>query len=45
MSFEPNCLATAIGSLPHEDPQQAVDVVLRSIPERTDLAAIAGQRT
>ena len=32
MSFDPCCLATAIGSLPHKDPQQAVDVVLRSIP-------------
>jgi hypothetical protein len=32
MSFEPNCLATAIGSLPHKDPQQAVDVVLQNIP-------------
>jgi hypothetical protein len=32
MSFEPCCLATAIGSLPHKDPKQAVDVVLRSIP-------------
>ena len=32
MSFEPNCLATAIGSLPHKDAQQAVDVVLRNIP-------------
>ncbi len=32
MSFEPCCLATAIGSLPHKDPQQAVEVVLRSIP-------------
>jgi hypothetical protein len=28
-----NCLATAIGSLPHQDPRQAVDVVLASIPE------------
>ena len=33
MSFEPCCLATAIGSLPHKDPQQAVQVVLRSIPD------------
>jgi hypothetical protein len=32
MSLEPCCLATAIGSLPHKDPQQAVQVVLRSIP-------------
>jgi hypothetical protein len=32
MSFEPCCLATAIGSLPHKDPQKAVQVILRSIP-------------
>jgi hypothetical protein len=32
MSFEPCCLATAIGSLPHKDPQQAVEVVLQNIP-------------
>ncbi len=32
MSLEPCCLATAIGSLPHKDPQQAVQVVLRNIP-------------
>jgi hypothetical protein len=32
MNLEPCCLATAIGSLPHKDPQQAVQVVLRSIP-------------
>ncbi|HZD30542.1 MAG TPA: hypothetical protein VE779_02675 [Candidatus Angelobacter sp.] len=33
MSFEPCCLATAIGSLPHKDPQQAVQVVLQNIPD------------
>jgi hypothetical protein len=33
MSFEPRCLATAIGSLPHADAQEAVGVVLASIPE------------
>src|SRR5271166_3080104 len=32
MSLDPCCLATAIGSLPHKDPQAAVDVVLRTIP-------------
>ncbi len=32
MSFEPSCLATAIGSLPHKDPAQAVKVVLENIP-------------
>ena len=33
MSFKPQCLATAIGSLPHEDPSVACDLVLKSIPE------------
>ncbi len=33
MSFEPRCLATAIGSLPHADAQRAVEVVLSSIPD------------
>lgn len=32
MKLEPCCLATAIGSLPHKDAKQAVEVVLRSIP-------------
>ena len=33
MTFEPRCLATAIGSLPHADARKAVDVVLASIPD------------
>jgi len=33
MSFEPKCLATAIGSLPHADPAKAVQVVLESLPD------------
>jgi len=33
MSFEPRCLATAIGSLPHAKPQDAVRVILDSIPD------------
>jgi len=33
MSFEPQCLATAIGSLPHADPSRACDVILENIPE------------
>ena len=33
MTFEPRCLATAIGSLPHADARQAVEVVLASIPD------------
>jgi hypothetical protein len=33
MSFEPKCTATAIGSLPHKEAQQAVQVVLENIPD------------
>jgi len=33
MIFNPQCLATAIGSLPHKDPSTACDVILESIPE------------
>lgn len=33
MSLAPKCLATAIGSLPHHEPDQAVDVVLNAIPQ------------
>jgi hypothetical protein len=33
MSFEPRCLATAIGSLPHANADDAVQVVLKSIPD------------
>lgn len=33
MSFEPRCLATAIGSLPHADPDHAVRIVLNHIPD------------
>lgn len=33
MGFTPQCLATAIGSLPHLDPSLACDVILKSIPE------------
>jgi hypothetical protein len=33
MKFEPRCLATAIGSLPHAAATDAVKVVLRSIPD------------
>jgi hypothetical protein len=31
--FHPQCLATAIGSLPHTDPAAACDVILNNIPE------------
>ena len=33
MSFEPKCLATAIGSLPHANAEDAVRVVLDNIPD------------
>ncbi|MHC4886989.1 MAG: uroporphyrinogen decarboxylase/cobalamine-independent methonine synthase family protein, partial [Planctomycetota bacterium] len=33
MEFKPKCLATAIGSLPHDSAEAAVDVVLKSIPD------------
>ncbi len=33
MSFEPRCLATAIGSLPHANATDALNVVLASIPD------------
>jgi methionine synthase II (cobalamin-independent) len=33
MSFNPRCLATAIGSFPHEDPEAACDLIFRSIPD------------
>ncbi|MCG3181912.1 MAG: hypothetical protein BIFFINMI_04352 [Phycisphaerae bacterium] len=33
MSFTPKCLATGIGSFPHPTPEQAVDLVLASIPD------------
>lgn len=33
MTFNPQCVATAIGSLPHDDPEIACDIVLKNIPE------------
>jgi hypothetical protein len=33
MNFEPRCLATAIGSLPHADAAQAIRVILDHIPD------------
>jgi hypothetical protein len=33
MSFDPSCLATAIGSFPHTDPKAACDLILRNLPE------------
>ena len=33
MEIKPKCIATAIGSLPHASAAQAVDVVLKSIPD------------
>jgi hypothetical protein len=33
MSIKPKCVATAIGSLPHNDPAKAVSVILSNIPD------------
>ncbi|MFC2157106.1 hypothetical protein ACFLT9_04655 [Acidobacteriota bacterium] len=33
MDFKPSCAATAIGSMPHEDPDAACQIILNSIPE------------
>lgn len=33
MGFSPKCIATAIGSLPHANPEDAVRVVLENIPD------------
>lgn len=33
MRIRPKCLATAIGSMPHVDPEAALDLVFRSIPQ------------
>lgn len=33
MAFNPECIATAIGSMPHEDPSAACDVVMNTIAE------------
>ena len=33
MTFEPRCLATAIGSMPHPTAEAALDVVLANLPE------------
>jgi len=33
MMIRPRCVATAIGSMPHEDPEPALDLVFRTIPD------------
>ncbi len=33
LPFAPNALPTGIGSLPHTEPQQALDLILRNLPE------------
>jgi len=32
LTFKPQCLATAVGSLPHTDVSKACQVILQSIP-------------
>jgi methionine synthase II (cobalamin-independent) len=33
MELQPRCLATAIGSMPHAEPEAALDLVFRTIPD------------
>ena len=33
MEFQPKCMATAIGSMPHSDPERALDVIFDALPE------------
>ncbi|MBN1223325.1 MAG: hypothetical protein JXB23_08745 [Candidatus Aminicenantes bacterium] len=33
MEFNPECLATAIGSMPHDNPSVACDIILNTIPD------------
>jgi len=33
MAFDPQGLATAIGSMPHTNPSNACDIILNAIPE------------
>lgn len=33
MTFSPQCVATAVGSFPHKDPEAVCDIILRTIPE------------
>lgn len=33
MAFKPKCMASAVGSMPHPDADQALDIVLKNIPE------------
>jgi len=33
MSFNPQCMATAIGSFPHQNPEEACDLILKTTPE------------
>jgi hypothetical protein len=33
MDIKPACLATAVGSMPHQDPEKALDVIFETIPD------------
>ena len=33
MEFRPKCMASAVGSMPHEDAAKAVDLVMATIPK------------
>jgi hypothetical protein len=43
MEFKPRFLATAVGSMPHADPAEAVDVVLSAIPEAPIWPQLSGR--
>jgi hypothetical protein len=43
MNFQPRFLATAVGSMPHEDAAKAVDVVLAALPEAPVWPQLSGR--
>ena len=43
MEFRPRCMATAVGSMPHEDAAKAVDVVMATIPEAPIWPQLSGR--
>ena len=43
MGFRPRCMATAVGSMPHDDAAKALDVVLAHIPEAPIWPQLSGR--
>ena len=43
MGFRPRCMATAVGSMPHDDAAKALDVVLANIPEAPVWPQLSGR--